>query len=196
MKSQIALSVLTLLIFSCCSQTRKMQSYNMYKKEINKDVFHEFEKLLPTNYEESIMAQIRYAPSFNALGCSGIDVLFDLSSLNFNKNAQKLREANIVPLSIFKDTLNYSHTEYASFVYNNMKIALPRVTDDFCHENDTCFKWDDLETIVLETGTKKVFSLKNIENEYQPKNPNYNYTIGAFISTQKQHIVYWLFIYD
>ena len=56
-------------------------------------------------------------------------------------------------------------------------------------------KWNDLETIILETGSKRVFS-DYVEDENLIENLSCNYSIGAFVSKQKHHIIYWLFIYD
>ncbi len=197
MKNQTILSILIVLSIASCSPTRKVQFYNKYKSEIAKEIFLDFENYLPLKYEESLMARIRYAPSYNALGCSGIDVLYNLDITRFTKNTQKLRKENMINFNPINDTstLNYSHLEYLSFFYNNQKIAIPRFNDDFCREKDTCFQWDDLETIILQYGTKKVFS-NMIDPEYQPKNPNCNYSIGAYISKKEQHLIYWLLIYD
>jgi hypothetical protein len=38
----------------------------MFKNEIQYDIFNEFEKYLPASYEYSLMAKIRYAPSYKA----------------------------------------------------------------------------------------------------------------------------------
>jgi hypothetical protein len=189
--------IVVLTLSSSCTQTKKMQLYKKFKNEIVKDVFKEFEEYLPESYENSIMAQIRYAPSYIAFGLSGIDVMFNLEDAVFMMNKQKLRGANIIPSEIFIDTLslNHSNPEYYSIIYNKAKIAIPKVSNDFCQVNDTCFIWNDLETVILEAGTKKVFSKKN-DSEYIPEKPNCNYSIGAFISEEKKQIIYWLFIYD
>jgi hypothetical protein len=143
------------------------------------------------------MAEIRYAPSYNAIGCSGIDVLYNFKDSEFNRNVQELYNRNKVPNNLFYDSLNLnrSNSEYYSFSSKNLqKIAIPRVKDDFCRTNDTCFSWNDLDVVILETGKKRVFS-KNVSSEYQPKDPICNYSIGALISKRKQQIIYWLFIY-
>ena len=58
--------LLVLVLCASCNPTKKEQSYNKLKREIVKDVFKDFEAYLPASYEESLMAQIRYAPNFNA----------------------------------------------------------------------------------------------------------------------------------
>ncbi len=165
--------------------------------EIVKNVFSEFERHLPASYDSSLMADIRYAPNYKALGCSGIDVLYNFKGSEFDKNVQGLYNMNKVPNNLSYDSLslNRSNSEYYSFSYENLqKIAIPRAKDDFCRTNDTCFTWSDLDVVILETGKKRVFS-KNVSSEYQPKNPICNYSIGALISKQKQQIIYWLYIY-
>lgn len=116
---------------------------------------------------------------------------------DFDKNVLELCNRNKGPNNLFYDSLNLnkSNSEYYSFSYKNLKqIATPRVRDDFCRTNDTCFGWNDLEVVILKRGKKRVFS-KNVSSEYQPKDPICNYSIGALISKRKQQIIYWLFIY-
>jgi hypothetical protein len=109
-------------LFSFCSPTRKMQFYSQFKQEIVKDVFYEFEKYLPASYKNCLMAKIRYAPSFKALECSGIDVLFGLNDLDFEKNIQVLYHGSNVPSELFLDTmaLSLSNSEYFS-LNNNLR---------------------------------------------------------------------------
>jgi len=195
MKKWIPVFIMALML-SSCYHSKKMHFYNAYKKEVVKNIFVEFEKHLPAPYEKSIMAQIRYAPSYKALGCSGIDVLYSLNNSNFAKNLYELHNENIISKNLLYDSVNFdrSNTEYYSFLYKQQKIVIPRVNEDFCEGNDTCFKWNDLDIVILKTGTKKVFS-KNVDPEYRPKDINCNYSIGALISKKKRQIIYWLFIY-
>jgi hypothetical protein len=197
MKKSIPILLIILILFSFCFPPWKMELYNKFKKEIVKNVFAEFEKHLPASFDSSIMWDIRNAPSYKALGCSGIDVLYNFKDSDFDKNIRELYSMNKVPKNLFYDSLNLnrSNSEYYSFSSKNLqKIAIPRVKDDFCRTNDTCFSWNDLDVVILETGKKRVFS-KNVSSEYQPKDPICNYSIGALISKRKQQIIYWLFIY-
>lgn len=69
-----------LILFSFCQpecRQWKIELYNKFKKEIVQNVFAEFEKHLPATYDSSIMSDIRNAPSYNAPGCAGIDVLYN-----------------------------------------------------------------------------------------------------------------------
>ena len=174
-----------------------MQHYNRFKKEIVKNVFNEFENHLPASYDSSLMAKIRNAPSYKAIGCSGIDVLYNFKDSDFDRNVQELYNMNKVANNLFYDSvnLNKSNSEYYSFSYKDLqKIAIPKVVEDFCRPKDTCFSWNDLDVVILETGNKKVFS-KSVSSEYQPKDPICSYSIGALISKQKKQIIYWLYIY-
>ena len=196
MKKSISLFFIISILFSFCFPPWKMEHYNKFKKEIVTSFFAEFEKHLPATYDSSLVSEIRYAPDYKVLGCSGIDVLYNFKDSDFAKNAQELYKMNKVPNNFFYDSLNLnrSNSEYYSLSYEKLqKIAIPRVKHDFCR-TDTCFSWNDLDVVILETGKKRVFS-KNVSPEYQPKDPMCNYSIGALISKRKQQIIYWLFIY-
>lgn len=197
MKRSIPILLIILILFSFCFPPWKMEHYNKFKKEIVKNIFTEFEKHLPASYDSSLVSEIRYAPYYKTLGCSGIDVLYNFKDSDFDRNIQELYNMNKVPNTLFYDSLNLnkSNSQYSSFSYKSLKkIAIPRVIHDFCRTNDTCFSWNDLEVVILETGKKRAFS-KSVSSEYQPKNPICNYSIGALISKQKKQIIYWLFIY-
>jgi hypothetical protein len=197
MSNRIVLYIFVLIHLVACKPNRKMQLYDRLKNEITKEVFNDFEKYLPESYDNSIMATIRYAPSYVSLGCSGLDVLFELSDQEFEKHTLNLYELNKIPTELFIDSSNIdcSNSEYYSFFYNNEKIAIPRLKDDFCRKNDTCFSWNDIEVLILDIGKQKTFT-KNVPTVYQPENPICSYSIGALLSKQKQHIIYWLFIYE
>ncbi len=200
MKGRLSLLIIVIAVVILCNNCTpkiKMQFYNKYKKEINNEVFRKFEKHLPLSYDESLMAKIMYAPSFCILGCSGIDVLYGFSTPSFDNELQKVYDARIFSFNFYSDTLKIdsSHSEYLSIVYNQQKKAMPRVNEDFCRENDTCFNWDDLEVYILESGNGKVFS-RNVNCEIKLDKKICNYSIGAFISKKKQHIIYWLLIYN
>jgi len=196
MKKSIPVFLTILMFFSFCSSSKKMQHYNKFKKEVKKNIFIEFEKYLPNSYENSLMSNIKYSSYYVSFGFSGMDVLYKLQSSDFNKNVQKLYNKNKVNKFSYNSlNLNHKNSEYYSIDFENLhKIAIPIVKDDFCRVSDTCFSWNDLQVVILETGKKKVFSKKN-SFEYQPKDSICNYSIGALISKQKHQIIYWFFIY-
>ena len=117
---------------ACTTSTQpgwRTEHYQDFCREIEDDIIQEFDKYLPLSYEKSIMARIRYMPNYTALGLSGIDVLFQLDSAKFVENMNRLMKSNLTPVMLFKDSTTYdkSNSEYYSVMFNNKKIAFPRI---------------------------------------------------------------------
>lgn len=177
---------LSVIIIYACSGKSRINPVEKFESELTDFALKKFHKNSPFSTTESLQAGSTYYASFEILGNSGTNLLYDLKEKDIQILESKLKTYSRL------DNVNLKFFEYNfRYLHEADSILLPVVYDEW---NDVLgkvnLKSNEIEIYLIQQGkldsTFKEESLNNIK---------YNFSCGVYFFKRVNKVIYWFTIY-
>jgi len=175
------------IIFTSCHGQSRVNPVEKFENELTKIALARFRENSPLPISESLLASSSFYASFEALGNSGTNLLYDLEEKNYQVLNPKLK--TYAKLENNKlESFNYNFR----YSYKNKSILLPSVSDEW---NDVLgevdLKSNEIEIYLIQEG-----KLENFFKQDASNSAKHNFSCGVYYFKKTNKLIYWFTIYN
>jgi hypothetical protein len=178
---------LSVIIINACSGQSRINPVQKFESELTDFALKKFHENSPFSTSESFLAGCSYYASFEILGNSGTNLLYDLKEKDIQILERKLKTYSRLDndkLKSFEYNFRYS--------FEDGSILLPDVSDEW---NDILgnvdLKNNEIEIYLIQKG-----KLENAFKQESTNNVKYNFSCGAYFFKKVNKFIYWFTIYN
>ena len=173
------------LICSCKGQTR-IDPIKTFEDELTDSALEKFKNNCPYNRSESFLTGSSFYASFEILGNSGAELMFNLKKDEIKSLESVLKKYTLI------DNKEIKIQDYNIFYPYNNKLLL---------FNDISTEWEEvLGKVDLRNKEVEIYLIENGKltsafKEEGTDSKSYNYTCGIYLFKKINKLIYWFMIY-